>query len=314
MLAEVVRSGLVESFHDGVVAVVGCDGRLLASAGDLDRPFYFRSAAKPFQAAVCQRLGAGLSPQQLALACASHDGEPVQIAIVETILGEGGLSESMLACPPAWPLGAAAARRLAWEGHRVGRRIWNNCSGKHAAMLRACRAQGWPVAGYLDPTHPLQVAIADYVAEASGTELGPLGVDGCGAPVFPGTALTMARAFSRLAAEAELTEIFSVMHRYPALVSGFGNADARVGMWASAVGKRGAEGCIGVAAQGRFGLIVKAWDGNGRGAQVGMFEALRQLGVLSKTGEERLRDWSSPPIFGGGVVVGAVRPRLVLTT
>lgn len=314
MLAEVVRSGLVESFHDGVIAVVGIDGDLHASSGDLDRPFYFRSAAKPFQAGVCQRLGAGLSEQQLALACASHDGEPVQVAIVESILAEGGLSESMLGCPPAWPLGVGAARRLAAEGHRVGRRIWNNCSGKHAAMLRACRAQRWPLVGYLDVSHPLQVAIADYVAELTGKRQGPLGVDGCGAPVFPGTAVTFAKAFARLAADPELVEIFSAMHRYPALVSGYENADARVGMWARAVGKRGAEGCIAVAAPGRFGLVVKAWDGSARGAQVGMFAALAQLGVLSRAGVDRLRDWSSPPVLGGGAVVGAVRPRLLLNT
>lgn len=122
MLAEQVRSGLVETFHDGAVAIVEPSGELIASAGEIDRPFFFRSAAKPFQAAVAQLCGAGLERERLALACASHSGEPVHIALVRSILGGAGLAEGDLRCPPDWPLRAEAARRLARSGEVAARR------------------------------------------------------------------------------------------------------------------------------------------------------------------------------------------------
>ncbi|HEU4750960.1 MAG TPA: asparaginase, partial [Acidimicrobiia bacterium] len=167
MLAEQVRSGLVETVHDGAVAVVDPTGDLVAYSGDIDRPFYFRSAAKPFQAAISQASGAGLAPEELAMACASHDGEPVHLALVTAMLNRAGLSEDQLQCPPDWPIRAEAGRRLASGGARHARRLFNNCSGKHTAMLAACVKSGWDPASYLDPGGPLQRQITDLIADVS---------------------------------------------------------------------------------------------------------------------------------------------------
>ncbi len=312
MLAEVVRSGLVEATHHGAVAAVGPDLSIIAGSGEVDRPFFFRSAAKPIQAGVCQELGAALSPQQLAVAAASHDGLPVHLALVEEILSGCGLSESALGCPAAWPLAGRETRRLVAAGHGRPRRLWHNCSGKHAAMLAACVAQGWAVDAYLGSDHPLQEAIAAAMAEATGEDPGPTGVDGCGAPVFRGSALGLARLYASVAARPRWGEVLRAMQAYPVLVSGPGNADTAIGVWLDAAAKRGAEGSFGVAVRGRAGVAVKCWDGNDRAASVGMLEALRQLGMTAGAASDRLVRHARPVVRGGGEPVGWVEPRVSL--
>lgn len=312
MLAEQVRSGLVETVHDGALAVVDPGGELVAWSGEIDRPYFFRSAAKPFQAAVCNRFGAGLDREKLALACASHDAEPVHVALVEAMLAEAGLDEEQLKCPPAWPLRASAARRLIAGGARQPRRLWNNCSGKHAAMLRAVQACGWDLEDYLSLDHPLQRQIVASMRELAG-EVEPVGVDGCGAPVFATTATRMAQAFARLGSDEELAPIFDAMHAYPALVSGYGNVDAELATRLNVVSKRGAAGCLGLAFRSGYGIAVKAWDGNSEAAGIAMVAGLDQLGLLSDEARGGLARIARPPIQGGGKPVGVFRPLLELT-
>jgi len=184
MLARVIRSGVVEATHDGAVAVVAPDGRLVASHGDVDRRFYIRSAAKPFQALVERSAGAVFTPEQIATICASHGAQPIHLAYVSSILAGVGLDESALQCPPAWPIARSARDRLVRAGHASPRRLWHNCSGKHAGMLAACVATGWPTETYLDPDHPLQERISDGLSAALHTDIANPGVDGCGAPVY----------------------------------------------------------------------------------------------------------------------------------
>jgi L-asparaginase II len=306
VLAEQVRSGLVETIHDGAIAVTGPDGALIAAAGEIKRPFYFRSAAKPFQAHISNSAGADLVREKLALACASHDGEAVHVALVGQMLADVGLTEDALGCPPAWPLKPAAMRRLANAGATAPRRIWNNCSGKHAAMLSACIGSGWDPASYLDRKHPLQRRITEYLSEISGPT-DPIGVDGCGAPVFATNALGMARSFSHLGTDPELIPIFEAMHAYPALVSGYGNVDAAIATALDAVAKRGAAGCLGVALRNGYGLAIKCWDGNGEAVGVGAVAALDQLGLLPTTARAVLAEIAEPETRGGGRPVGRFR-------
>lgn len=312
LLAVRVRSGLVETLHYGAVAVAGADGELLACAGDVDQPFYLRSAAKPFQAFVSQESGAGLEPVQLALACASHRGHPVHVAVVRSMLEGAGLEESHLRCPPAWPIAESAARRLAAAGETEPRAIWNNCSGKHAAFLRACVASGWPVDSYLHPDHPLQRRIIDFVTELSGDSAEPVGVDGCGAPVLRTTTVAMARLFARLATMEELSEVFEAMHRYPALVSSNGEGDASIAVATKSAAKGGAQGCLGVAVKDRHGVAVKCWDGSMEIATMTAIVALDKIGDLSPEARRRLEALARPPVYGAGNVVGAVESRLDL--
>lgn len=312
MLAARVRSGLAETFHEGAVAVCGADGGLIASYGDIDRPFFIRSSAKPFQAHVSQSEGAGLSTLELAVACSSHRGHPVHVAIVEEMLSGSGLGPEQLGCPPEWPLSRDAALALARRGETAPRRIWNNCSGKHAAFLRACLDRGWPPGSYLSPDHPLQASVRTLLADLGGYDPGSPGVDGCGAPVYRTTARVLAVMFARLASDGELAEVFAAMHRYPALVGGNGAGDTTIATALNAVAKGGAQGCLGIGLAGQFGVGAKSWDGLGDVAVVGAVAALDQLGCLEEPQRQALASVASPLVLGGGRPVGALEPRLSL--
>lgn len=313
MLAVTTRSGLIETIHEGAVAAVSPDGELIAHSGDIDRPFYLRSAAKPFQALVAQQMGAGLAPVELALAAGSHDGQPAHVAIVESMLSAAGLGESMLGCPPSWPIAESAKQRLVAAGSAEPRPIWHNCSGKHASWLRASVASGLSPVGYLDPGHPVQKAVVDLVSEMGGHPADPVGVDGCGAPVLRTTTRVMALLYARLATLGELREVREAMHRYPALVSGVGNGDALLATALDAVAKRGAAGCLGLALRGRLGLAVKSWDGSQLAAGVAMAATLAALGEIpSATAASTIDPVAHPPVLGGGRVVGAVEPAIEL--
>ena len=312
MLAARTRSGLVETVHSGAVAVVAVDGNLVASIGDIDQPFFLRSASKPFQALIAQQEGAGLDSQQMALAAGSHDGEPVHVAIVEAMLGGMGLDPSHLQCPPGWPLSKAAATRYRDQGREAPERVWHNCSGKHAAWLRASQARGWPLDNYLSPGHPVQEKITELVGELGQYPATPVGVDGCGAPVHRTTTRAMAILYARLASLPMLREVFTAMHRYPALVSGSGNGDSEIATALNAAAKRGAAGCLGVALDGRLGIAVKAWDGIQEVAESAMVATLAALGELPRHGAERLAPLARPEVLGGGRSVGELEPRVEL--
>ena len=305
LLAVVERSGLDEAFHDGCVVAVDPDGRTIGRFGDVDRPFYVRSSAKPFQATVSVELGADLPPEHLALACASHDGTPVHVAIVRRILSDGGLDETALQCPADRPVSRGADRLWAARGSTAHERVFHNCSGKHAAMLRACVAQGWSVDSYLSPDHPLQQAQLTLMRDVGALADETVGVDGCGAPVFRVTAHSMARAFTRIGTR-RFERVRTAMHRYPALVSGVGNVDAEIAVALDAVAKRGAEGLLAVAVAGRGALVVRCWDGSERAVAVAAGHALRRLGWVDE--RSPLTDRLRRVVRGGDEVVGTVRP------
>ena len=312
MLAARTRSGLDETMHDGAVAVMSADGTLIASSGDIDQAFFLRSASKPFQALVSQECGAGLGPLELAVAAGSHDGDPVHVALVEAMLAGAGLTDADLRCPPTRPLSQAAAARHRDQGRDEARALWNNCSGKHAAWLRACRQQGWPLDTYLAPDHPIQVLISDLLEHLGEFPVAPVGVDGCGAPVHRTTTRAMALLYAQLAARPRLREVFAAMHRYPALVSGMGNGDAAIATNLNAAAKRGAAGCIGVAIEGRFGVAVKSWDGIQEVADCAAIATLSALGEVAPVAVRRLEPLARPRVLGGGRVVGELEPRVSL--
>lgn len=303
MLVQTVRSGLVEAIHPVEVVAVAPDGTVAAAMGDLGRRYFARSAVKPIQATVAAELGADLTSQQLAVGSSSHDAEPVHVAHVRRMLAEVGLGETDLACPPAWPSSASARQRVATAGH-PRRRIFHNCSGKHSTMLRACVAQGWSTSTYTDPQHPLQQAISEAIAEASGEDPRPVGVDGCGAPSFRVTTLGLARVFARIAVEPRFAAAAEAMSRYPALTAGTNRPEPKIARALNAAVKGGAEGCLGVAVRGQLGVAAKADDGSFDAATVGMIAALRTLGLIPETAEHDLAGAERIPVRGGGREVG----------
>lgn len=309
-LAVLERSGLAEEVHSGAVAVVDPEGAVVAAFGDIDRPFYIRSSAKPFQAHASLSTGLELPTSHLAVACASHSGDPVHVAIVEDILSRHGLAAADLGCPPARPY-PMADRGWARRGDTAPAARFHNCSGKHAAMLAACVTAGWDTASYLDPSHPLQRRVREVLADVTGDAVDPPGVDGCGLPVWRVTTRGLARAFARLAGDDGFRPVRTAMARYPMLVSGEGRADGLIGRWLGAAAKGGAAGCMGVAASG-YGVGVKAWTGSGVVAGIGALLALRTLGMLPSGPARALEDVARPPVLGGGKEVGRFRPVAVL--
>lgn len=304
--AETVRSGLVESTDTLTGCLVDRNGNLLVGFGDIERPLFYRSAIKPFQAKIALEFGADLPAEHLAVACSSHTGLPVHRAIVRSILDHAGLDETDLQTPPAWPTTDRATRLLVATGTEEPRPIFNNCSGKHAAWLAACAASGHDTTTYLDPAHPLQHRIRSYVADLTGLDPEPTGVDGCGAPTLRGNVLGLARAFARLDTDPELARVKTACSRFPALVAGNDVVNGRLGQWWPSPVKGGAEGLMACAGNG-FAAAVKSHSGSYQTATAALAEMLAGLGLLSAAARAALSDVLARPVVGGGRTQGTVR-------
>jgi L-asparaginase II len=304
-LVEVVRSGLVESVHHGRIVLLAATGETLRAWGDVDAPLFPRSSNKPLQAVGMVRLGLDVPAPQLALAAASHSGEPMHLDTAEAILAAGGLTEDDLLCPPDWPLGDAAREQWLARGASK-RRLAMNCSGKHAAMLRTCQAQGWPIDDYPAAHHPLQRALRSEVAALAGEPVTQVGVDGCGAPVFALSLRGLALAFWRLAraTEGPSREVADAMRRHPALVAGTDRlTTALMKGLPGLIAKDGAEGVYAAALPDGRAVAVKIDDGAARAAERAVVAGLRRLGAEGAV----LDEWVEQPVLGGGRPVGAVR-------
>jgi len=291
------------------VVALDSNGAVVAEWGSSTEPFFMRSAAKPFQATISQEAGAGLSPSQLAVASSSHDAEPIHVATVRGMLEDVGLDESALLCPPAWPRGGEAQRLVVAAGRREPSRLFHNCSGKHAAMLRACVAQGWPLT-YNAPGHPLQQLTANLIVEMTGDDPEPVGIDGCGVPTYRTTVSSLATAFHQLGADDRFAGVVASMLRYPALTSGTERPEAVIAIATHAAAKGGAEGCIGISLPGQGAFAAKAEDGSFPAAVVGVIEAMGLLGRLTTTAGRAIATAAAPPVVGGDRAVGALVPAL----
>jgi L-asparaginase II len=309
-LVRVVRSGLEESVHVGHVAVCDSDGRLIGAMGDPDRLVFARSSMKPIQASVSLgRIGVDLPDELVAISAGSHHAEPRHLSAVRRLLRAWGVTQSALRCPPALP---THADDIARTGARR-RRIFHNCSGKHAAMLGACVASGWPLETYVERDHPLQREIEKAVVRATDVQGPATGVDGCGVPVFGLPLRAMATVFARLARPERLGPIGSnakrvvaAMRAHPFLIAGTNGADTVVMEAArGVVCKYGAEAlhCAGVLEQG-IGVAVKIADGAERAAGPALVRALTLLEALTAEERERLQSIARRPVLGGGRPVG----------
>lgn len=300
-----VRTGLAESLHDVNVAATDLTGAELYRSGDPDRPLFYRSAVKPFQATVALEAGLRLPSEHLALASGSHGGWPVHIAIVRSILSDAGLDESALQCPPVWPL-SQKARDLQIRFGVVGpKRVFHNCSGKHAAMLATCVVQGWPIETYLDPDHPLQQRIVDLVADVTQIRPEPVGVDGCGAPTMRGSVRGLATAFAALSSSDRYRPIATAISRFPALTADNSRPDGKLARWWGGPVKVGAEGQIGIGRHG-IGIAAKAIAGDRAAAVAAVIATADQLGLVSDVMRRALEAEAAPIVLGGGVAVGAL--------
>ncbi|MDK1476189.1 asparaginase [Streptomyces sp. 549] len=306
VLAEIVRSGFTEGRHRGSLVVLDADGQVDWSLGDPSAPVFPRSSNKPMQAAAVLRAGLPLSGERLALAAASHSGEPFHLELAGRMIAEQGLSENDLLCPPDLPLDAVEAETyLAAGGVRA--RLTMNCSGKHAAMLAACRVNDWSTETYLDPGHPLQKLVVETVEEAAGEHVAHTGTDGCGAPLLAISLTGLARAFRSFALaapESEQGRVAQAMRCHPEYVAGTRRPDTwLMREMPGALSKMGAEAVQAVALPDGRALAFKLEDGGIRALGPVLARTLRRMGVEAPV-LDRVAD---VPLLGGGVPVGAVR-------
>ncbi len=308
MIVEVVRSGFVESVHHGTAVVLAPDGSVAAAAGDPDAPMLPRSANKPLQLVGMLRAGLALAPPDLAVAASSHSGETAHVRRVRDLLTSNGIAESVLVCPPSLPLGEEAAAAVLRAGGGAAR-AFMNCSGKHTAMVLTCRVNGWPVTGYADPAHPLQVAIRAAVEDLAGQPVTAMAVDGCGAPLFGLSLAGLARAFARLVSADPGTPeraVADAMRAFPELVGGTGREVTRLMAGVPGVlAKDGAEGVFAAATPDGAAVAIKIADGSARARTPLLVAALRRTGLHAAV----LDELAALPVLGAGHPVGSIRLR-----
>ncbi|GAA3338817.1 asparaginase [Amorphoplanes nipponensis] len=307
ILAEVVRSGFVESVHHGSVVVLDAAGRVAAAAGDVTGPCFPRSSNKPLQTVGMLRAGLrAAEPADLALMSGSHFAEPFHVDRVRRILAAAGLDESALRCPPSLPLSETERDAVVRAGGGAAP-VLMNCSGKHAGMLATCVVNGWSREDYRDAKHPLQVALAAAVSELTGEPIAATGIDGCGAPVFAVSLTALARGFQRLVDAPPGSHerlVADTMRADPELVAGTGQDDTRLMRGVPGLlAKGGAEGVVAVAVPGVGAVALKVADGAMRARMPVLVSALRRLGVAAAV----LDELATVPVLGGDLRVGEVR-------
>ncbi len=311
VVAEIVRSGFVEGHHYGSVVTLAPDGSVEWALGEVEAQVLPRSCNKPIQALGMLRAGLDLDGELLALAAASHSGEPFHLEGVRRILAGAGLDESALQTPPDYPLDDEARDELLRAGGARSS-VAMNCSGKHAAMLATCVSRGWDTDGYLDPGHPLQVAIAEAFADLTGEPVEVTAVDGCGAPLLSTSLTGLARAFRTLAVATGGPErrVADAIRAFPEHTSGTRRDEARLlRAVPGAVGKAGAESCYVVALADGRAVALKTDDGAARVRPVLMAAALERMGVADEDGVdgEAVRRTGRVELLGGGRAVGGLR-------
>ncbi|CAM3759608.1 asparaginase [Nocardioides zeicaulis] len=311
IVAEIVRSGFVEGHHYGSLVALGADGSVDWSVGAVDVPVLPRSSNKPVQALAMVEHGLDLPDDLLALACASHSGEPFHVEGVRRILAGAGLDESALQTPADYPLDDGAREDVLRAG---GTRapVLMNCSGKHAAMLATCVVNGWDTATYLDPQHPLQQAVLATFSRLTGEPVDTVAIDGCGAPLLSTSLVGLARAFATLASAGGGPErrVAEAIRRHPELVSGTTRDELALHRAVPGlIGKAGAESCYAVALPDGRAWALKTDDGAPRVRPVLMAEALRRSGLLEEDGvdAEAVEATGRHTLLGGGRPVGEIR-------
>jgi len=299
VLAQLVRSGLVESTHSGYLILIGADGSDLLTLGDVEAEMYPRSAIKSLQAAAMVRNGLKLNDEQLALVCASHGGTERHQEVALEILNSVGLKETDLQNTPDRPIDRKA--RISW-GTKPATSLAANCSGKHAGMLATCVINGWDLKTYRDANHPLQIAIAKEIAELTGKPINRVSIDGCGAPLFSMSTRSIAVAARKMRIDSDpvFSKVISACLKHPEMILAEGGFDTR--MMRAVPGllvKGGAESVMLASLADGSAIAWKISDGANRANGPMMKAALAKLGI---TIEGEVVD-----VLGGGTVVGELR-------
>jgi L-asparaginase II len=307
LITQITRSGHVESFHVGYGAIVDATGKIIQAYGDIEYSAYVRSSAKPLQAMAVLRSGAyenfKFTPEELAVICSSHSGEPIHTETVARIFSKVGISPDLLACGIHPPIHKESAQALQDVGI-APQQIHNNCSGKHAGMLATSVQMGFDPQDYLNPKHPVQNFIYDIVKEYTDSEDIHRGVDGCSAPVFYLPLHKVAMAFARISQKEsqESRQIFQAMNGHPHMVGGEGRFDTVLmesypGRLMSKGGAEAVSAAGFIMPDGQvYGLAVKVLDGNYRAIGQMVLKMLEDVGFAGEPFPGNLMKWWQPEL------------------
>lgn len=304
------RGALPETIHRVSAAVVDADGRLVGHAGDAEMVTFWRSCAKPFQLLPLVEDGGverfGIDTAMLALACASHNAEPVHREIGARWLAAMGATEAELACgghPSIWPM---LANKMIHDDV-AATPLWSNCSGNHAALQALARLHDWPVAGYEAQPHPVQQRVAETIANVTGLLPDQLlwGIDGCTAATVALPLRSMARAYATFGTTSDpsLAMIRGAMLAEPYVIAGADRLDTvLMQAWPGRViAKIGAEGVYSAALPTLgLGLALKVHNGDMIAACLALVAVLEQMvqrfGADENWPLDALAPWRTPPI------------------
>lgn len=318
-IAQVIRGGVVDCVHRGRIVVVDRDGRILYQAGDPNSTAFLRSTGKPFQAAAIVESGAAqhfhFTAPELALSAGSHSGTSDHLEILHGMMYKVGVDSDDLLCGVSAPLDAQAHDQLLMGGGQVST-LTHNCSGKHVAMLAACKTNGWDIRHYVDREHPLQARILQFLALTCRIESRQIqqAVDGCSVPTFGlpmvNIALGCARMGLAVHQDTALGQVVKAMQAHPLVFSGAGRYDAVLvqATQGRLIAKGGAEGLVGIAVPDRgVGIAMKISDGSQRAMIPVLCNVLRQLDLIS-AGEQAAieRAYPSAILTNAGAQAGEI--------
>jgi L-asparaginase II len=325
VLVDVTRGGIAESHHTGAVAVLDADGGVMLAFGDIDRPIFPRSAIKGLQALPLIESGAAdryrLTSAEIALACASHNGEVEHVQTAAGMLAKAGLDVAALECGAQMPMRAPAQHPLIRAGTAASA-LHNNCSGKHAGFVCVACANGDDPTGYIKPDHPTMREVTAAVESICGHGLGnaACGTDGCSIPTFAIPLRAMALGFARFGTgqglererAAASRRIREAVAESPFHVAGTDRFDTLLMqlLGIRAFVKVGAEGvyCAALPELGA-GVAIKCDDGATRAAEVMMAAVIANLLPLSDQERTGLAPLLAPKLTNwNGIHVGDIRP------
>jgi L-asparaginase II len=325
ILVEVTRGTQVESRHRGAVSVIDADGGTVLGIGDVECRVFPRSAVKALQALPLVESGIadkyGLTDAEIALACASHSGEPEHVRTAAAMLAKAGKDYMCLECGVHWPLSEDASRALAAAGEKPTV-LHNNCSGKHAGFICLACGLGENPAGYVKPQHKVQQVVRSSLEDLTGASHTPdeMGIDGCSIPTYAIPLPALAFGFAKFGSGHGVSKgcataaqrIRQAVAKNPFMVAGTGRFDTRVmeGLGERAFVKAGAEGvyCAALPELG-YGVALKVDDGNARAAQVMMASLLLQFLDLEDD-QNSFVDGLARPVLRNwnGMEIGSIRP------
>ena len=314
--AEIWRGPFLESAHLGHAVICDETGQIVEAWGNPEQVILPRSSSKMIQALPLIQSGAadaaGLGTEQLALACASHNGAAIHTDRVKRWLKDLGLGDDDFRCGPQEPADRDAMEAMI-RADESPCQVHNNCSGKHAGFLTLSRhLKAGPE--YIDPDHPVQKACLEAFEAVTGETSPGYGIDGCSAPNHASTLHGMARAMAHFAAAPDGSaerRLHEAMRLHPELVAGEGRACTELmrAMDGKVALKTGAEGFfIAILPERKLGIALKAACGATRAAECAIAALLVRLGALDKDHPATLKRMNAPILNRRDVETGTLKP------